>query len=511
MKKVLKRVFWALYIILVIGLVVVGKKAVVYVNAVLEEYEAAQPENAVEKHLALLKEAGASNTLETYITFPEIEQAEYDNSVVDFKEYKTKLANAAELTYQIKTGSFSETGQLYQIMADDEPVAVMELESTNEEIRLAILKMMDWEVKSITPLLTLVNYEYTVTTPKGFPVFVNGHELKNPVAEEDGTVTYTLEKLYGEPEFTIYDTFGHPVHYNIADNHVTTVVNNYTLSLPNSYSVYVGDTKLAGTVNGDETTYSVTTAYESLKITDIYGNSMDYTGKENIYAFDYEFAVPDNYTVSLNGNDLSEYLVAQTDIREYQYCEEYTTMPKLNHYQINNSMAELKFDVCDNLGQKVEYVMQNGRFQIDKQATLPEIPAELAAEIDVMEIAKTWSYFMTRDLKGTNYGFNTIKKYLIKDSYLYNVAYKWATGIDITLTSAHDTEKNYFENEKISNFIRYSDTMFSCDISFMKYMYLHKKKIWVDDPTNSTFYFLKQGEGEKASWVIVDIQEIITE
>jgi len=508
----MKKVFWALYIVLVIGLVIVGKKAVVYVNNVLADYEASQPEKLVEEQLVLLKEASESNSLENFIIFPEIELAEYDNSVVDFKEYKAKLANASELTYQIKTGTFSENGQLYQIFADDEAVAVMELESTHEEIQLAILKMMDWQVKTITPLLTLTNYEYTITAPKDYPVFVNGHEIKNTEAtEKDGEVTYLLEKLYSEPEISIYDTFGHPVEYNIVDNHVTTVVNTYTLSLPSSYSVYVGDTKLDGTVNGTETAYSVTTAYESIKITDLYGNSMDYTGKEKIFAYDYEFTIPDNYTVSLNGKDLSEYLVAQTDKKEYQFCEEYTAMPKQNHYQISNSMKELQFDVYDNLGQKVEYVMQNGKFEIDKQATLSEIPAELANEIDVMQIAKTWSYFMTRDLEGTNHGFNTIKKYLIKDSYLYNVAYKWATGIDITLTSDHKTENNYFENENITNFIRYNDKVFSCDISFIKYMYLHKKKMWVDDPTNSTFYFLKQGEGEDAHWVIVDIQEIITD
>lgn len=508
----MKKLFWAMYIVLVIGLVVVGKKAVVYVNNVLVEYEASQPEQLVEDQLVLLKEAGKNNTLENMITFPELELAEYDNSVIDFKEYKTKLANATELTYQIKTGTFSETGQIYQIFADEEPVAVMELESTHEEIRLAILKMMDWKVKTITPLLTLVNYEYTITVPENFPVFVNDYEIKNPEAEaEDGMVTYSLEKLYGEPEIAIYDTFGHPVEYNITDNHVTAVVNNYTLSLPNSFSVYAGDTKLVGVVNGSETTYFVTTAYEALKITDNYGNSMNYTGKENIYAYDYEFSVPDNYKVTLNGNDLSEYLVAQTDNKAYQYCEEYTTMPKQNHYQINNSMMELQFEVYDNLGQKVEYVMLNGKFEIVKQAGLAEIPAGTANAADIMKIAKTWSYFMTRDLDGANYGFNTIKKYLVKDSYLYNVAYKWATGIDITLTSAHNTEDNYFKNETITNFIKYNDNMFSCDISFIKYMYLYKKKIWVDDPTNSRFYFLKQGEGENANWVIVDIQEIITE
>ena len=46
-------------------------------------------------------------------------------------------------------------------------------------------------------------------------------------------------------------------------------------------------------------------------------------------------------------------------------------------------------------------------------------------------------------------------------------------------------------------------------IGNVKYMYLYKKKIWVDDPMNSTFYFMKTKENDSSSWVIVDIQEII--
>ena len=82
----MKKVFWAMYIVLVIGLIIVGSKAVAYVNNVLEEYEASQPEKLVEEQLELLKEASASNTLESLITFPEIELAEYDKSAMDFKE-----------------------------------------------------------------------------------------------------------------------------------------------------------------------------------------------------------------------------------------------------------------------------------------------------------------------------------------------------------------------------------------------------------------------------------------
>lgn len=93
---------------------------------------------------------------------------------------------------------------------------------------------------------------------------------------------------------------------------------------------------------------------------------------------------------------------------------------------------------------------------------------------------------------------------------MYNVAYKWATGIDITFTSAHRTEDNYFTDENVTNYIKYSNDLFSCDISFVKHMYLYKKNKYVEDETNSTFYFLRQGEGDTAHWVILDIQEVIS-
>ena len=122
---------------------------------------------------------------------------------------------------------------------------------------------------------------------------------------------------------------------------------------------------------------------------------------------------------------------------------------------------------------------------------------------------------MTNDLEGTQKGFGTMKKHLITNSYLYNVAYKWTTNIDITFVSSHVLDNPPFSEEKVTNYKSYGDNVFSCDISFLKHMDLASRNMKVIDEMNSTFYFMYYDETkdgvDNPRWVILDIQEIITE
>lgn len=122
---------------------------------------------------------------------------------------------------------------------------------------------------------------------------------------------------------------------------------------------------------------------------------------------------------------------------------------------------------------------------------------------------------MTNDLQGSQKGFGTIKKYLIPDSYLYNVAYKWVTNVDITFVSSHVLDNPPFSGEQVTNYVDYGNHLFSCDISFLKHMDLQSRNMTVTDEMNSTFYFMYYDETEEgtgdAHWVIVDIQEILSE
>ncbi|MGN0507266.1 MAG: hypothetical protein ACI4FZ_11950 [Lachnospiraceae bacterium] len=510
-----KNIFWISYAVFVVVLVIAGSWAVGYVNEVLTDYEAAQPEKVVESEIERIKEAAAKDTLEEEITFFELKQAAYDIDISDFREYKDKIKNAKELTYKIKTGGYSESEQVFHILADDEIVAVLTLESVKEEIKLAILTVSDWQVKSVTPVITLVNYDYKVDAPKDYKVTINGTELTDSEdGPEEGWKTYLVATLYHEPEIKIYDEYGDEVLYDIVDNHVKPIVYTYHLRLPKSFSVSAGTRKQDGIAEGNEIRYSFTTPYEVLTLTDAHGNSIEYRGGDSIYTYDYTVRIPDNFQLSVNGKSAAEYQTAATEISKYQYCAEYAVMPKLITYEIREALCEPDFVLYDNLNQQMDCVFENYMFEVTEQSGLNTVPEEVAAQLDVLEIAQMWSRFMTKDLDGAKNGFETMKKYLIKDSYLYNVAYKWATNIDITFVSSHVLDHPPFSEEKVTNYISYGDHLFSCDISFLKHMDLVSRNMKVTDEMNSTFYFMYYDETEDGKdnphWVILDIQEIVS-
>ena len=86
-------------------------------------------------------------------------------------------------------------------------------------------------------------------------------------------------------------------------------------------------------------------------------------------------------------------------------------------------------------------------------------------------------------------------------------------GNAVEQKASHRLDDPAFTEEKVSNYVDYGNGLFSCDISFVKHMYLIYEYMHVTDVTNSTFYFmyLQDSNEEDGRWVIVDIQEIIGE
>ena len=81
-----KYLFRTLFVVYLFVLATLGFKTVNYVKIVLQDYEASQPEKVVEAEMERLKEAVANDTTESVITFRDIEQAEYDIDISDFRE-----------------------------------------------------------------------------------------------------------------------------------------------------------------------------------------------------------------------------------------------------------------------------------------------------------------------------------------------------------------------------------------------------------------------------------------
>ncbi len=283
------------------------------------------------------------------------------------------------------------------------------------------------------------------------------------------------------------------------------------LELPSAIGIKLNGEALVGEKNAETgmmvyNIRSLTTP--ELILYDVAGNETVFDARKAVTTYGYSISVPSNYEVSANGKAVDPKVATSADIAEYEYVSEYCdimpTQLTYDLYFLNNSVD---FAIKDNLGNAVDFEMKNRSVKLEGQSSQGSVPESISSQIDVMEAAHQWSLFMTKDLTGANYGYAKINKYLIDDSYLQGVAWKWATGIDITFTSIHTLGNPPFVEESISDFVQFSEDCFSCKIKFKKHMNL-STGMTVMDPMDSTFYFVNVAEdGEDPIWLIADIRE----
>lgn len=233
----------------------------------------------------------------------------------------------------------------------------------------------------------------------------------------------------------------------------------------------------------------------------------------DILTWDYDICMLSDQKLLLNGIEVSDsYITGETkEIDQLKYLYEYVELPYEVTYHIDGLYEKPKIQIINKKDQQVEYVEDTNKVQaafFDK--VLPDIPDKLAQEIDVMNAAKTWSLFSTKDLPGPRYGLDTVRKFFIKDSYMWNKLGEYARGVDITFVSDHSNTR--FDKEAISEFRAYSDECFSCRIHFLKHMRLRTGKEQLDE-TDSYFYFVRIDETDDGIdnpvWKIADIQAAV--
>ena len=84
------------------------------------------------------------------------------------------------------------------------------------------------------------------------------------------------------------------------------------------------------------------------------------------------------------------------------------------------------------------------------------------------------------------------------DSYLIPLFESYINH-DLWMYSGH-TAPTYSE-EETSNYIRYNDSFYSVDVSYLKTMYLPKRNMTANDRTHNTYYYaLVDGK-----WLVVDM------
>lgn len=227
--------------------------------------------------------------------------------------------------------------------------------------------------------------------------------------------------------------------------------------------------------------------------------------------------VPNNYEVYINENKLTEENVTERVEEEgLAQISKYLEIPYIVKYEVTNLLKQPKVKILDEKKNNVEYKWEQKTITIPLQVAKTENKEQalnqLAGNIDIMKMAKDWNLYLTDDLEGRLHGFYNISKHLIKDSNLYEYAYKWATGVDITFVSSHTLQNPTFTNEKISNFEIYNENAFSCEVYLEKNMRLKSSGRKITDTMNEKMYFAYYDETQDGksnpTWKLVNMQSV---
>lgn len=493
------RKFWKIYGVFAAVCVVLGSVFLIYVATVVSQYDAAQPEKLVEAKLAQLKEDAVKAEI-----LPELESVstgseKYEDIDLDGlkRDYTQTLKNAA-LSYEIKAGEGKDLTKVYTVFADKKAVGTMTLSGTNERTGLFFFSMADWSITEFSPILTDTMYNLSLYLPEGMKVTINGaepdeNELVGNSAE--GIPMYEIKGLSRSPDIAYYNSDGADVSCKIENNTVTPLPYHYRFTLPEGVTVTVnGKTAKSAEKQGELNVFDVGAMTKPEVIfTDCCGGSIQYSGESSVDVNNYSICVPEGFRVSVNGADIDEKYARRTEKPEKALLKQLVNveLPDMMEYSVPLFSSSAAAVITDSSGASAQYTLTEKPLTVSSPFSSADIPESISSQLDVIYVAESWSKFVTDDLEGGSHGFDTITKYLIKDSDYYAYAQEWVTGIDITFTSSH--EITAFANESISNFAQYSDNCFSCDVYFEKQMALYSGGAYVGSTTdvfNSTMYFV---------------------
>jgi len=388
--------------------------------------------------------------------------------------------------------------QLRKLDAKGKFEEMMSLDKLRSELGASEEEIAYFKKDFLTSTITFQeDHSMMDSTKKVFNVLSNGCKV--------GTAALTLE---GQENCLLIFTLD---KWSVGDMEATGY--EFQFTAPASVTVKSNGEILQGQITDGKATYDVRSLTPlNLELCDILGNSVPYDQKNLPTFTDYKVTVPFNYTIQ----GVTAVPVAAASLEppeELKYVKEYCPdIPGTATYILSILSGEPDFQILDGSGNEVAFTLEDRQVTIGTefsgQDSLP-----ISVDIDPLAVAKLWSLFMTNDLTGANHGYGQLSPYLIKGSYLQDVAWEWATGLDITFTSSHTLKDPPFQVETVSNYVVYSENCFSCDIRLEKKLVLTRTGEEVDDVINSTFYFVKYDDTDNGvndpHWVLADYHEIL--
>lgn len=254
-----------------------------YTDKALIQYEASQPEAAMEGYMADFKNMLADGTLCEKIEMPKIPNA-FEPEDAYNELYEARLADIGNYSFDRDADGYSTQEPVYCIYGDGTPVAKVTLSALNERTVFGILTIMDWEVKTVTPVLDTELKSYTVQIPDTYKATVNGIELKdnsltgtiieNPefanvslYVKMPYQVEYEVSDLINEPEIKVFDADGEEAAFTLDEAGNVYASGNRITQIPEDrYNdalkmAQAWDNFLTGDLGGDKNGLSVIQQY----------------------------------------------------------------------------------------------------------------------------------------------------------------------------------------------------------------------------------------------------------
>lgn len=470
------------YLIFLSVCIIVSAAFLIYVGCVVRDFDNSQPENLVREQVEWLSARAADGTLADELKLSEICSNRYENNDVDYycRSYTEKIRGAA-VTYEFAAAQSSDMSKVYNILADGDPVGILSLAGANSRSRLFFFNMADWSVDSFTPVPSDTVYNLQLFVPEGTKVLVNGTAPSPEELDSTGEVpSYSIKGLLHEPTIEYTRSDGTPLKFTGENNVIKPALYDYEFTVPTDIRVTVNGKDAAGeAVSDGQTRYSVLEMTKpDIVFTDVLGKTKQYQGEEDTGLFRCKVVIPENYRLTIEGKDADEICRFETGPHpDAELLLKHADVTLPNRKTYDISLTEA--------GAKAVVEDGNGNQReyslVNKLLEVnslgdSEIPESVSSKIDILKTAKDWSRFMTDDLPGELHGLYTVYKFFIKGSDYYKYAYEWATGVDITFTSEHTLDG--FENERISNFTMYNDRCFSCEVYFEKKMTLYYNSLY---------------------------------
>ena len=231
-------------------------------------------------------------------------------------------------------------------------------------------------------------------------------------------------------------------------------------------------------------------------------NSQSVGETEEGGAVSYRVLMPENFTLLVDGAETEIPANAQDAVlSEFEYIADFVDEPAGKSFTLSGLRYEAKISALNPSGVEIEPELADGVLTVAASySSSEEAKTVIEGELNPLEIAKTWSKFMTKDVSGEKYGLYVVREEckLLEGTKLYTQASSWAGSVDITFTSGHTITS--WSGDSVDNYIKYNDNLYSCDVYTEKNLLLDRGQKRTD-VFNNRMYFAKLG----GVWYLIDM------